>query len=189
MSSKTKCQILRIWNYEKQKQPSKVFCNERFFFFSIWVSFHESQDCREGGGHFVISSLSLPPALQKLRHQPGDYCRQITSADRQQPDSNREPLVSERKSLTTKLPTQKLFLEIRKIHRKTPGSESLFNEVVALRPVTLLKRRLWHRCFPVNFSKFLRTSLGDCFQKEKYYACFSSLLFFVTLILTFSMNY
>ena len=22
---------------------------------------------------------------------------------------------------------------------------------------TLLKRRLWHRCFPVNFMKFLRT--------------------------------
>ena len=36
---------------------------------------------------------------------------------------------------------------------------SLFlNKVVGLRPATLLKRRLWHRCFPVNFVKFLRTS-------------------------------
>ena len=26
-----------------------------------------------------------------------------------------------------------------------------------LRPSTLLKKRLWHRCFPVNFAKFLRT--------------------------------
>ena len=26
-----------------------------------------------------------------------------------------------------------------------------------LRPATLLKRRLWHRCFLVNFVKFLRT--------------------------------
>ena len=25
------------------------------------------------------------------------------------------------------------------------------------RPATLLKRKLWHRCFPVNFAKFLRT--------------------------------
>ena len=24
-------------------------------------------------------------------------------------------------------------------------------------PVTLLKKRLWHRCFPVNCAKFLRT--------------------------------
>ena len=27
------------------------------------------------------------------------------------------------------------------------------------RPATLLKKRLWHRCFPLNFAKFLRTSL------------------------------
>ena len=26
-----------------------------------------------------------------------------------------------------------------------------------LRPATLLKKRLWHRCFPVNFAKFLGT--------------------------------
>ena len=35
-------------------------------------------------------------------------------------------------------------------------------------PATLFKKRLWHRCFPVNVSKFLRTMfygtpLGDCF--------------------------
>ena len=28
-----------------------------------------------------------------------------------------------------------------------------------LRPATLLMKRLWHRCFPVNFAKFLRTAL------------------------------
>ena len=32
-----------------------------------------------------------------------------------------------------------------------------FNKVVGLRPATLLKKRLWHRCFPVNFAKSLRT--------------------------------
>ena len=32
-----------------------------------------------------------------------------------------------------------------------------FNKVAALRPATLLKNRLWHRCFPVNFVTFLRT--------------------------------
>ena len=35
--------------------------------------------------------------------------------------------------------------------------QSLFFNKVAGRPVTLLKKRLWHRCFPVNFTKFLRT--------------------------------
>ena len=32
-----------------------------------------------------------------------------------------------------------------------------FNKVACLRPATLLKKRLWHRCFPVNFEKSLRT--------------------------------
>ena len=27
----------------------------------------------------------------------------------------------------------------------------------SLRPATLLNKRLWHRCFTVNFAKFLRT--------------------------------
>ena len=30
------------------------------------------------------------------------------------------------------------------------------SRLVHLRPATLLQMRLWHRCFPVNFVKFLR---------------------------------
>ena len=33
----------------------------------------------------------------------------------------------------------------------------LFNKVTGLNPATVLKKRLWHGCFPVNFAKFLRT--------------------------------
>ena len=32
-----------------------------------------------------------------------------------------------------------------------------FNKVGCLRAATLLKNRLWYRCFPVNLAKFLRT--------------------------------
>ena len=35
--------------------------------------------------------------------------------------------------------------------------QSLFFKVAGLSPVTLLKKRLWHWCFPVNFVKFLRS--------------------------------
>ena len=36
--------------------------------------------------------------------------------------------------------------------------QSLFlNKVAGLRSATLLKKRLWRRCFLVNFAKFLRT--------------------------------
>ena len=48
-----------------------------------------------------------------------------------------------------------------KIFSKLAGKQlclSLFyNKVAGLNPATLLKKRLWHRCFPVNFEKFLRT--------------------------------
>ena len=84
--------------------------SQRFFFlflflFYLRLSFtniHESNDCRGRGGHFFNSSLPLPLASQTLRHQPGDYCTELTYAHSQQSKSNREPLVSERKSLTTK---------------------------------------------------------------------------------------
>ena len=32
-----------------------------------------------------------------------------------------------------------------------------FNKVAGLSPATLFKKRLWHRCIPVNFVKSLRT--------------------------------
>ena len=32
-----------------------------------------------------------------------------------------------------------------------------FNKVAGLKPATLLKKRLWYMCFPVRFTKFLRT--------------------------------
>ena len=32
-----------------------------------------------------------------------------------------------------------------------------FNKVTGRRPVTLLNKKLWHRCFSVHFMKFLRT--------------------------------
>lgn len=42
----------------------------------------------------------------------------------------------------------------RKIPRKKPVPESLFNQVAGFTPATLL--RLQYRCFPVNFSTFFR---------------------------------
>ena len=37
------------------------------------------------------------------------------------------------------------------------SQENTCVRVHSLRPATLLKRRLWHSCFPANFAKFLRT--------------------------------
>ena len=42
-----------------------------------------------------------------------------------------------------------------KIHSQKPLLESLFNEVTGLKSTTLLKKRLRHRCFSANLTKFL----------------------------------
>ena len=49
--------------------------------------------------------------------------------------------------------------------RKHLCQNLFFNKVAGMSLTNLLKKKLWHRCFPVNFSEhcFYRTSLGDCF--------------------------
>ena len=56
----------------------------------------------------------------------------------------------------------KVYLETLRIdkyllrdYKKT--SRRFLGHIHLKRPATLLKKRLWHRCFPVNFVKFLRT--------------------------------
>ena len=57
---------------------------------------------------------------------------------------------------------------IRSSHRRCSGRKGLFrNSVTRIRLcqslglATLLKRRLWYRCFPGNFAKFLRTPFSQ----------------------------
>ena len=52
-----------------------------------------------------------------------------------------------------------VLIDFAKFTRKHLWQSLFFNKVAGLRPATLLKTRLWHRCFPVNFAKFLKTSL------------------------------
>ena len=43
---------------------------------------------------------------------------------------------------------------------KTPVSESLFNNVAGFKACKFIKKRLQHRCFPVNIANILRTSFS-----------------------------
>ena len=45
-----------------------------------------------------------------------------------------------------------------KFHRKAIVLGSLFNRVEGLKFCIFIKKRLQHRCFPVKFAKFLKTS-------------------------------
>ena len=45
---------------------------------------------------------------------------------------------------------------------KFPGKDLcqslFFNKFAGLKPATLLKKRIWQRCFPMKFAKFSRTT-------------------------------
>ena len=47
--------------------------------------------------------------------------------------------------------------------RKHLCQNVFFNKVAYLRPATSLKKRLWHKRFPLKFTRFLRTLAGNCF--------------------------
>ena len=90
--------------------------NNLFFFFFFYLGFLSRtftihKTAGEGGGYLFFNPfLPLPSASQTHRHQSGDYCRELPF------DSNLEPLVSRRKSLTTKL---------RALNENSNGSGSL----------------------------------------------------------------
>ena len=50
---------------------------------------------------------------------------------------------------------KRVLINFAKVTGKHLCQSLLFDKVAILRPATLLKKRLWHRCFPVNFLKFL----------------------------------
>ena len=63
---------------------------------------------------------------------------------------------------------KKVFLEISQNSQENTCARVSFSIKFQAAPATLLKKRVWYRCFPVNFAKFLinffyRTPLGDCF--------------------------
>ena len=102
--------LLNISSNNGSRIKTKIFRHGQTYcynFFSIWVFLSRTlmihRAAGEEGDYLFNSSLPLQPDSQTPRHQPGNYCRELTSAHSQKPDSNQELLVSERKSLTTKL--------------------------------------------------------------------------------------
>ena len=65
-----------------------------------------------------------------------------------------------------------------KFPRKHLCQRLFFNKVAGLRPATLLKKSLWHRCFPVNIAKFSKNT----FFKNNSGGCFSIRLWWWLLV-------
>ena len=63
------------------------------------------------------------------------------------------------KSSNPEVLSQKSLLKIfAKFIGKHLYQSFFFNKVAGLRLATLFKKRFWHKCFPVDFAKFLRIS-------------------------------
>ena len=52
---------------------------------------------------------------------------------------------------------RKVFINTSHNSQEIKCASLFFNKVASLSPATLLKKRLWDRCFAVNFAKFSRT--------------------------------
>ena len=76
-----------------------------------------------------------------------------------------------------------MFLKIsQNSQENTCARDSFLNKVAGLVwPAALWKKRLWHRCFPVNVAKFLRTSFLQITSARL-------LLFFLKMILIFKLR-
>ena len=76
-----------------------------------------------------------------------------------------------------------MFLKIsQNSQENTCARDSFLNKVAGLAwPAALWKKRLWHRCFPVNVAKFLRTSFLQITSARL-------LLFFLKMILIFKLR-
>ena len=58
------------------------------------------------------------------------------------------------------------FEKFRKIYRKTPVLESLFNKGAGIQACNFIKKRFQQECFPVNIAKFSTVELRGVFKKQ-----------------------
>ena len=72
------------------RKAELAFFMSGFYFTNIMIY----RTAGEEGGYLFIYFLPTPSVSLILRHKPGYCCREPTSADSRQPDSNQEPLVS-----------------------------------------------------------------------------------------------
>ena len=97
-----------------------------------WRLFHHSD---------IVSCLQLQPIFLKTIHWKSSQCTEPYRSSHQR-CSVRKGILRNFAKFTGKHLYRSLF----------------FNRVAGLRPATLLRKKIWHKCFPVNFAKFSRTA-------------------------------
>ena len=76
------------------------------------------------------------------------------------------PLYTVQKHLPEVIYEERYSSKISQNLQKNTYAGVFFNKVDGLRPATLLKKKLWHTRFPMNFVKILRTPLNGCCRRK-----------------------
>ena len=117
----------------------------------------------------VPSVLEFKPAEKKKERKPPKPCHNQETCSKFETESESSDSQSLAEAVIRRYSLKKVFFKIsRNSQENTCARVSFFNKVAGLRPATLLKKRLWHRCFPVNFAKFLR----NLFSQNTSSGCF-----------------
>ena len=145
-----------------------------FFFYLVFVSrtFTNHRTTRKEGGYSINSSLPLPPASQ---NRYLDISRAITAESSPLHIASNQtrtgkPLVSERKSLTTKLHLQILNFYLVFFHSQTCGDKpnsTLSEKFGEIKPFP----DIWLIIFKLFFYIFLK-ELDSCPSPQISYICY-----------------
>ena len=136
------CFILSTWIIRANISSCNLLVSQ---FGILWICF---RNCSDNLSYIVVNKKFLCFCQLFERFHKSQLISSFRSSH--QRCSIRKDVLKNFKKFTGKLLCQSLF----------------YNKVAGLRPAALLKKRLWHKCFPVNFGKYLRVSfLQDTFGR------------------------
>ena len=134
------------------------------FFVNLKVKLHkwtmrkqyETQEecCKCGELSCVCERLFHYCFNKKIRWKSEIFLLYYSSSWETQNSDHKNELFSNKKKPSS---ISVVFKNFSKFAGKVPCQSLFFNKIAGFRPATSLKKRIWDRCFPENFAKFLRT--------------------------------
>ena len=127
--------IISIW---------KIF-RLKYFLLPVWLLCRSQEIKQPNSNPFLLQSpnpfLAIVPICTK-------FCKFVKN------------VVLNVEAVVQRCSIKKVFLKISQNSQENTCARVSFlikSQTLGLRPATVLKKRLWYRCFPVNFAEFLRT--------------------------------
>ena len=139
------------WKKERKNHSSTFFTKLKLYncYYNLWsLKVFFVLLCSYSFCKFILEKCSFLPSLLTFLFWTIDYHVKTFFSE-----NNSYVKKSHKFTFTQKLSRKHSLKSFKSEERY----KSLFNKTCNFRPATLLKKRLWHMCFPVSFTKFLRT--------------------------------